>query len=106
MSINLKISLMLANIVKIYKEYLTLIFSNAFTSFSINLPMELINKKLETFYKVQDTCNKVKDIDLKKRVVTGMFNSYFFIDSDGDMLLPGAATKSIKERGPGSDSTE
>lgn len=44
----------------------------------------------------------MKDVDLEQRTVTGIFNSFFFIDSDLDMLLPGAASKSIQERGVGS----
>lgn len=42
----------------------------------------------------------VKDIDMSKRTVTGYFNAYNYFDSDGDILLPGCAKKSIKERGP------
>jgi len=43
-----------------------------------------------------------KDVDISKRTVSGMFNSFFFIDSDLDMLIPGSALKSINERGVGS----
>lgn len=56
-------------------------------------------EKLLNPYRVQTTQKTVKDIDLDKRTVTGLFNSYFFIDSDLDMLLPGSASKSIQERG-------
>jgi len=58
-----------------------------------------IHKKKSTPYKCTDFANSTKDLDLSKRVVTGMFNSYFYIDSDMDMLLPGCASKSIQERG-------
>lgn len=44
----------------------------------------------------------VKDVDLNKRIVTGLFNSFNYFDSDYDVILPGAAQKSISERGPDS----
>jgi len=59
-------------------------------------------KKLNTPYKPRTVTKAVKDVDLEKRTVAGIFNSYFYIDSDMDMLLPGAAAKSIQERGVGS----
>ncbi len=58
-----------------------------------------IKKKLDNPYKVRTIEKSVKDVDLEKRMVSGMFNTSFFIDSDMDMLLPGAASKSIQERG-------
>lgn len=61
-----------------------------------------IEQKLANGYKAKTLEKAVKDVDLEKRTVTGMFNSYFYIDSDLDMLLPGAAAKSIQERGVGS----
>jgi len=66
----------------------------------------LINKeqKLRIPYKVTTLHNSTKDVDINKRVVTGMFNTSFFIDHDMDMLLPKAAKKSIKERGVGTNS--
>lgn len=59
-------------------------------------------KKASSHYKVTGVSNSTKDVDSSSRTVTGMFNSYFFIDSDLDMLLPGCAKKSIQERGAGS----
>lgn len=46
----------------------------------------------------------VKDVDMSKRIVTGLYNTYNYFDSDYDVILPGAATKSINERGPLSQS--
>lgn len=68
--------------------------------------MDLKNKtdKLATAYKVRTVSNTIKDVDLQKRTVTGLFNSYFFIDSDLDMLLPNSSSKSIQERGVGTTS--
>ena len=43
-----------------------------------------------------------KDADSKKGRVTGYFASFNNQDSDGDIILPGAFTKSISETGPGS----
>lgn len=43
-----------------------------------------------------------KDIDGKKGIVTGYFADFNSIDSDGDIIKPGAFTKSISEWGPNS----
>lgn len=61
-----------------------------------------LKKKLSNPYKARTVEKAVKDVDLEARTVTGIFNSSFYIDSDLDMLLPGAASKSIQERGVGS----
>lgn len=63
-----------------------------------------LEEKLQSSYSVSGYSKGVKDVDLTKRTVTGVFNSYFYIDADLDMLLPGAAKKSIQERGVGSNS--
>lgn len=64
------------------------------------MELQAKQKKDGTPYKVRTISdNTIKDVDINKRVVTGLFNSYYFIDSDMDMLLPGAAKKSILERG-------
>lgn len=41
----------------------------------------------------------IEDVDMKSRTVTGYFSRFGNVDHDGDMLMPGAFTKSIKERG-------
>jgi hypothetical protein len=64
--------------------------------------MKDLNKKLQKPYGVRTVGKAIKDVDLQARTVSGIFNSYFYIDGDLDMLLPGAAAKSIKERGVGS----
>lgn len=63
-----------------------------------------IQEKLANPYKARTTAKAVKDVDLNERIATGLFNSYYYIDSDLDMLLPGCASKSIQERGVGSQS--
>jgi HK97 family phage prohead protease len=41
-----------------------------------------------------------KDLDVKQGVVTGYFAHFGSIDSDGDRIMPGAFSKTIKENGP------
>jgi HK97 family phage prohead protease len=41
-----------------------------------------------------------KDIDNKKGIVVGYFSSFGNKDSDGDIIVNGSFTKTIKERGP------
>lgn len=41
----------------------------------------------------------IADVDMKSRTVTGYFSRFGNVDSDKDMLMPGAFTKSISERG-------
>jgi len=64
--------------------------------------MKTLAEKKASPYKVKSLTHATKDVDLSKRTVTGLFNSCYFIDEDLDMVLPGAATKSINERGVGS----
>ena len=42
---------------------------------------------------------ELKDLDLKDRVVTGYFSKFGNVDSDGDMIVKGAYTKTITENG-------
>jgi len=39
------------------------------------------------------------NVNRKSRIISGIANTYFFIDNDGDMLIPGAALKTINENG-------
>ena len=43
---------------------------------------------------------QVKDVDKKEGIVTGYFSAFDTLDSDGDIIRPGAFTKSIQENGP------
>lgn len=45
---------------------------------------------------------ELKDADEKTGIVTGYCSIFGNIDSDNDMIMPGAFTKTIQERGPGS----
>lgn len=44
----------------------------------------------------------VKDADVKQGIVTGYFAHFNSLDADGDMIMPGAFSKSIQEMGPDS----
>lgn len=47
---------------------------------------------------VKDFTGSVQDVDFKNRIVTGYFNNWDSIDSDGDVIRKGAGAKSISER--------
>lgn len=67
-------------------------------------PEQLKAKKLAEPFKVKAyDLNKVKDVDMSKRVVTGVSNMFYWFDSDWDVLLPGCTLKSVEERGPQSN---
>lgn len=53
---------------------------------------------MSKFFSVKGV-NSIADVDFKSRTVSGYFSRFGNIDSDGDVLMPGAFTKSIKERG-------
>ena len=61
-------------------------------------------EKLNKIFAVKSSNDdSVKDVDLSRRHVEMNWNTYFFIDSDYDMLVPGAAKKSINDKGPDSE---
>jgi HK97 family phage prohead protease len=43
---------------------------------------------------------EVKDIDQKQGIVTGYFSAFGMVDSDGDIMMPGAFKRSIQDWGP------
>ena len=49
-------------------------------------------------YKIKSE-GEIKDIDVEKRIVTGYAAKFGNIDLHGDMIMPGAFSKTIKERG-------
>jgi len=55
--------------------------------------------ELNISYKSINT-GAIKDVDMKSQIVTGYFSTFNVIDSDGDMILPGAFAKTINENGP------
>lgn len=67
-----------------------------------NMEVTDIAKKKSKLYGVKSSAfgNSIKDIDMSKRTVQLIGNTYFFMDSDGDVLLPGCCKRSIDQRGP------
>ena len=65
---------------------------------------KLIAKRLENPYATANAAFKLEDLDEGKRLVKGMLSTFGVIDSDGDILMRGAFSKSIMERGPKSSS--
>lgn len=43
---------------------------------------------------------EVKDVDAKKGIVSGYFSAFGMVDSDGDIMMPGAFKRSIADWGP------
>lgn len=48
------------------------------------------------------TDGAIKDVDTKTGIITGYFSIFGNKDSDGDIVMPGAFKKSVKENGPDS----
>ncbi len=53
-------------------------------------------------YKGDAAPAQFKDADEKKGIVTGYFSHFDSVDSDGDIIRPGAYLKTIRENGPAS----
>lgn len=51
-------------------------------------------------YKYKPQSLIVKDVDTKKGIITGYFSAFGNIDSDGDVMMPGAFKRSIQDWGP------
>lgn len=63
----------------------------------------LMKQKISTSYKVKDSFQtSTKDVDFSKRTVKVIPNTFYWYDSDGDILIKGSTTKSIADRGPDS----
>ena len=62
--------------------------------------MSKLDEKKKIKYGVKTLDLKIEDIDEKNRIVKGYFASFNTIDSDDDVIRPGAFTKSILENGP------
>lgn len=57
---------------------------------------------MNKIYQYKNLSCEIKDIDGKKGIVSGYFSAFNNVDSDGDIIRPGAFAKSIAETGPGS----
>lgn len=51
-------------------------------------------------YKADTIVAQILDTDEKKGIVTGYFSRFNNVDSDGDIIRPGAFAKTIREQGP------
>jgi len=55
---------------------------------------------MESYYLTKDISEGIKDVDVQTGIVTGYFSIFGNLDSDGDIVMPGAFRKTIKENGP------
>lgn len=71
------------------------------------LAKQTVEQKMSTHFgvKLASGSKSVKEVDMTNRIVKFIGNTYFYIDSDQDMLIPGCASKSINDRGPQSNAT-
>ena len=51
-------------------------------------------------YKFKNQSLEIKDIDQKQGIVSGYFSAFGMVDSDGDIMMPGAFKRSIQDWGP------
>jgi len=66
---------------------------------------KLYNPNTDTYkdvsgYKIKTIPFKVKDVHDTKRIVVAQISSFDTLDSDSDIIRPGAFNKSIQEKGP------
>ena len=66
----------------------------------------LIKNKLDVNYAVKSNLADYKEVDENSRTVKAVANTYNFFDYDFDILRPGAAAKSIAERGAKSEAPD
>jgi len=57
---------------------------------------------MSAIYQYKSFGQEIKDVDTKSRIVKGRFAAFGMKDSDGDVIVHGAFTKTIAERGPNS----
>jgi HK97 family phage prohead protease len=61
---------------------------------------QIDNKNKSMIYTYKSDRLEFKDIDSKKMTVTGYFSKFGNVDSDGDIMMPGAFKRSIADWGP------
>ncbi len=59
-----------------------------------------IDNKKSMIYNYKHQSLDVKDVDAKQGIVTGYFSAFGNVDSDGDIMMPGAFKRSIQDWGP------
>ena len=58
-------------------------------------------KEMENYYLTKNVFEgAIKDVDVQTGIVTGYFSVFGNLDSDGDIVIPGAFKKTIRENGP------
>ena len=58
------------------------------------------SKNNSMIYNYKSLSLEVKDVDTKQGIVTGYFSAFGNVDSDGDIMMPGAFKRSIQDWGP------
>lgn len=61
-----------------------------------------VQEKKNKAYAVKSGLGKIKAVNFEERTIKAIANTYFLIDEDLDMIVMGAAQKTIEERGPNS----
>lgn len=59
-----------------------------------------IDNKKSMIYNYKSFNLEVKDVDTKQGIVSGYFSAFGNVDSDGDIMMPGAFKRSIQDWGP------
>lgn len=59
-----------------------------------------IDNQKSMIYNYKSFNLEVKDVDTKQGVVSGYFSAFGNVDSDGDIMMPGAFKRSIQDWGP------
>ena len=62
--------------------------------------LDQIDNKKNMMYNYKSLEMEVKDVDAKKGIVSGYFSAFGMVDSDGDIIMPGAFKRSIMDWGP------
>jgi HK97 family phage prohead protease len=62
--------------------------------------LEQIDNRKSMIYNYKSFNLEVKDVDSKQGIVTGYFSAFGNVDSDGDIMMPGAFKRSIQDWGP------
>lgn len=57
-------------------------------------------KNNSMIYNYKSFEGNVKDVDSKQGIVSGYFSAFGMVDSDGDIMMPGAFKRSIQDWGP------
>ena len=55
---------------------------------------------MKGYYLTKNVSDSIQDVDTVKGIVTGYFSVFGNKDSDGDIVMPGAYKKTLKENGP------